>query len=73
MKRIKNRLTKELARVGRDIVTGSIGGGIGAYYATKKISQNKNQKCIKKNPVKLTDSHNVKMKKLRSYNRCMKK
>lgn len=72
MKRIRNRLTKELARVGRDIGTGSIGGVIGAY-ATKKISQTKKTKCLKKNPVQLSDSHNVKIKKLRLYGKCLNK
>ena len=71
MKRIRDRMTKELARVGKEIVTGSIGGGIGAF-ASKKISQNKKQRCLKKNKAKLSDSQNVRMKKLRKYNKCTK-
>ena len=48
-------------------------GAIGGGAIVKTHSQTKKQKCLKKNAVKLSDDHNVKMKKLRLYGKCMKK
>ena len=48
-------------------------GAITGGAIVKTHSQTKKQKCLKKNPVQLSDSHNVKMKKLRLYGKCLKK
>ena len=68
-----------LKNTGKEITYSTIGviAGGSIIHTGHKIKknkmQNKRKKCLKKNPVQLTDSHKVKMKKLRAYGKCMNK
>ena len=63
-----------LKNTGKEIAYSTIGGiAGGSIIHTKNKLQNKKNRCLKKNKVSLSDSHKVKMKKLRAYGKCMNK